>query len=99
MGDIFKNSGRVGVVPTSEQGRVLIYLGSWQDGTGRVGLEAVAPDHPCARIEGTDNLFAFTTQRYGEQPLIVRGPGAGPQVTAAGVYSDLLRALAEGRKA
>lgn len=81
-----------------EQGRVLAYLGSWRDGTGRVGLEAVEPDHPCARIEGTDNLFAFTTRRYGEQPLVVQGPGAGPQVTAAGVYSDLLRALAEGRR-
>ena len=87
------------IAAAAATGRVLTYLACCQEGSGRVGLEAVEPDHPCARIEGTDNLFAFTTERYGERPLLVSGPGAGPQVTAAGVYSDLLRALAEGRSA
>ncbi|MFU8832665.1 MAG: hypothetical protein ACNA7J_10990 [Wenzhouxiangella sp.] len=39
----------------------------------------------------TDNVVAFTTERYRDNPLIVQGPGAGPEVTAAGVFADLLR--------
>ena len=50
------------------------------------------PDsHPFAHLALTDNVVAFRTERYNENPLIVQGPGAGPQVTAAGVFSDLLR--------
>ena len=67
--------------------------------TGRslaVGLVAVAADDPLAALSGTDNQFAFTTARYSEQPLVIRGPGAGPAVTAAGVHNDLLQ-LAERR--
>ncbi|MGA9333696.1 MAG: homoserine dehydrogenase, partial [Rudaea sp.] len=47
--------------------------------------------HPFANIKLTDNIVQFTTVRYRDNPLIVQGPGAGPQVTAAGVFSDLLR--------
>jgi len=42
-------------------------------------------------LHGTDNQFTFTTSRYLTQPLVISGPGAGPEVTAAGVYNDLLR--------
>jgi aspartokinase/homoserine dehydrogenase 1 len=51
-------------------------------------------DHPFAQLSGSDNIIAFTTQRYSAQPLIVRGPGAGAEVTAGGVFSDLLRLAA-----
>ena len=51
-------------------------------------------DHPFAQLVGSDNIIAFTTQRYAKQPLIVRGPGAGAEVTAGGVFSDLLRLAA-----
>jgi homoserine dehydrogenase len=67
--------------------------------TGRslvVGLVAVPVDDPLASLSGTDNQFAFTTTRYSEQPLVIRGPGAGPAVTAGGVHNDLLQ-LAERR--
>jgi aspartokinase/homoserine dehydrogenase 1 len=50
-------------------------------------------DHPFAQLQGSDNMVAFTTQRYCHTPLIVRGPGAGAAVTAAGVFSDLLQVL------
>jgi len=60
-------------------------------GRARVGLESLPLDHPFAHLALTDNVVAFTTERYSENPLIVQGPGAGPQVTAAGVFSDLLR--------
>ena len=59
-----------------------------------VGIERVPLDHPAASSIGTENLFAFTTERYRERPLVVRGPGAGPAVTAAGVFGDLLTVAA-----
>ncbi|KDO42430.1 hypothetical protein CISIN_1g0299421mg, partial [Citrus sinensis] len=58
---------------------------------GRVELRRYKRDHPFAQLSGSDNIIAFTTKRYKEQPLIVRGPGAGAQVTAGGIFSDILR--------
>ncbi|HEX4513811.1 MAG TPA: hypothetical protein VH054_09755, partial [Polyangiaceae bacterium] len=71
---------------------VLRYVGV-VDSTGKatVSLRAYARAHAFARITATDNVIAFTTARYHAQPLIVQGPGAGPDVTAAGVFADLLR--------
>ncbi len=48
-------------------------------------------NHPLGRLSGSDNMVIFTTERYNKQPLVIQGPGAGPEVTAAGVFSDLLR--------
>ena len=59
--------------------------------TGSVELRRYAKSHAFAQLEGSDNIIAFTTLRYFKQPLIVRGPGAGAEVTAGGVFSDLLR--------
>ncbi len=73
-------------------GRQLCYLARAAGGTATVALEAVAGGHPCASLSGTDNLIAFSTDRYNTTPLVVRGPGAGPSVTAAGVFADVLRA-------
>jgi bifunctional aspartokinase / homoserine dehydrogenase 1 len=75
----------------SEQ-KLLKYVGVIEaDGTCRVDLKAYPLDHPFARISGTDNIVAFTTDRYHAQPLVIQGPGAGPDVTAGGVFADLLR--------
>jgi aspartokinase/homoserine dehydrogenase 1 len=60
-----------------------------------VGLVAVDAGDALGSLDGTDNQFAFTTTRYRPQPLVITGPGAGPAVTAAGVYNDLLRLAAE----
>ncbi len=79
----------------AEQGDFLCYLGRIEEGTASVGLTVLPPDHPCAGLGGSDNLVAVTTSRYADTPLVVRGPGAGPEVTAAGVFADVLRALAE----
>jgi bifunctional aspartokinase / homoserine dehydrogenase 1 len=62
-----------------------------EDGACNVLLKNYPMDHPFAGISGTDNIVAFTTDRYDEQPLVVRGPGAGPHVTAGGIFADLLR--------
>ena len=61
------------------------------DGNASVGLDAVAEDHPFCNINLTDNIVQFETERYSANPLVIQGPGAGPAVTAAGVFSDLIR--------
>lgn len=71
---------------------VLRYTGSLlASGEASVKLQPYLQTHPFARISGTDNIVAFQTKRYHAQPLIVQGPGAGPEVTAAGVFADLLK--------
>ncbi|KAK2996864.1 hypothetical protein RJ639_025252, partial [Escallonia herrerae] len=77
----------------SEAGEVLRYVGVVDavNQNGAVELRRYKKDHPFAQLSGSDNIIAFTTERYAKQPLIVRGPGAGAEVTAGGVFSDVLR--------
>lgn len=77
------------------EGKVLRYVASLhRDGSARVALQAVATDHAFAHLKLTDNIVQFTTRRYCDNALVVQGPGAGPEVTAAGVFSDVLRVAA-----
>ena len=72
--------------------QVLRYVGRIDaGGKATVGLMRLDAKHPFANIALTDNVVRFATRRYCDNPLIVQGPGAGPEVTAAGVFSDLLR--------
>ncbi len=74
------------------QGQVLRYVGRVDaDGKATVGLTRLDAQHAFANIALTDNVVRFATRRYCDNPLIVQGPGAGPEVTAGGVFSDLLR--------
>jgi len=76
----------------SSAGKVLRFVGRVsRDGEASVQLLAYPASHPFARIQLTDNIVLFRTSRYHENPLIVQGPGAGRDVTAAGVFADLLR--------
>src|SRR5260221_404102 len=61
------------------------------DGDCGAQLREVPADSPLGRLAGPENIFAFTTARYPDQPLVVSGPGAGPMVTAAGAFGDILR--------
>jgi aspartokinase/homoserine dehydrogenase 1 len=71
---------------------VLRYVGRIDaDGKATVGLVRLDAKHAFANIALTDNVVRFATRRYCDNPLIVQGPGAGPEVTAGGVFSDLLR--------
>jgi bifunctional aspartokinase / homoserine dehydrogenase 1 len=80
---------------TAAAGKLLRYVATLDaDGNAAVGLEAVEPRHPFANINLTDNIVQFQTERYSANPLVIQGPGAGPEVTAAGVFSDLLRLAA-----
>jgi aspartokinase/homoserine dehydrogenase 1 len=73
-------------------GRHLRYVGRLdEEGNAAVGLEEVDGQHAFSNIALTDNIVQFQTDRYSDNPLVVQGPGAGPEVTAAGVFSDLLR--------
>ena len=77
----------------------LVYLGTVETGKASVGLEIVPSDHPCWTLHGSENLTLVVSERYHTVPLVVRGPGAGPAVTAAGVCADVLRARAEAQEA
>ena len=73
-------------------GDVLRYVGIIErTGKASVALARYPTAHAFAHIRGSDNALQFTTARYREQPLVVQGPGAGPEVTAGGVFADLLR--------
>ncbi|MFZ0869290.1 MAG: homoserine dehydrogenase [Rhodanobacter sp.] len=76
---------------SKSRGCVLRFLARLnQRGRARVGLVEVPLTHPAARLYGTDNQFALTTTRYNTQPLVIQGPGAGPEVTAQALLGDLL---------
>ena len=74
------------------KGKVLRYMGRLTaDGKATVGVAELDRSHAFANIALTDNVVRYATERYNTNPLIVQGPGAGPEVTAAGVFADLLR--------
>jgi aspartokinase/homoserine dehydrogenase 1 len=74
------------------KGKVLRYMGRLTaDGKATVGVAELDKTHAFANIALTDNVVRYATARYNTNPLIVQGPGAGPEVTAAGVFADLLR--------
>jgi aspartokinase/homoserine dehydrogenase 1 len=77
----------------ASRGAVLRYVGTLERGRARAGLKEFPRDHPVAAAKGSDNVIAFTTKRYARTPLVVQGPGAGADVTAMGVFSDILKLL------
>ncbi|MGN6152846.1 MAG: homoserine dehydrogenase, partial [Lysobacteraceae bacterium] len=73
-----------------KRGEKLRFIARLEDGRARVGLEALAADHPLAGGAGTDNRIALWSDRYRAQPLVIQGPGAGADVTAAAMLDDAL---------
>ncbi|WP_257669503.1 bifunctional aspartate kinase/homoserine dehydrogenase I [Parapedobacter tibetensis] len=73
-----------------QQGKAIRYIGKLEEGHVSIALELVDKDHPFFTLSGSDNVISFTTERYKERPLVVKGPGAGAEVTAAGVFADLV---------
>jgi homoserine dehydrogenase len=74
----------------ASEGRVLRYVARIGPDGGRVGLAPVPQDEPLGALRGPANYVAFYTDRYAENPLVISGPGAGPEVTAAGVLGDVI---------
>ena len=69
----------------------LKYVAEFMDGKANVGLQHIASDHPFYNLEGSDNIVLFFTDRYPENPLIIKGAGAGADVTASGIFADVIR--------
>jgi aspartokinase/homoserine dehydrogenase 1 len=57
-----------------------------------IGIRSLGPEHPFSALKGADNMVAFTSNRYSDQPLVIKGPGAGAELTASGVFADIIRA-------
>ncbi|ABS46991.1 MULTISPECIES: bifunctional aspartate kinase/homoserine dehydrogenase I [Yersinia pseudotuberculosis complex] len=81
------------VANAAEQGKVLRYVGVIEDGRCKVRMEAVDGNDPLYKVKNGENALAFYTRYYQPIPLVLRGYGAGNDVTAAGVFADLLRTL------
>lgn len=74
-----------------DKGQKLRFMAVLEEGKADVGLNAVDSSHPFYSLAGSDNMILFTTERYHEFPMVIRGPGAGADVTAAGVFADIIR--------
>lgn len=74
----------------NKKGKVLRYIAKLEGGKATVNLVPVGSDHLFYSLSGSDNIIAFSSDRYQEKPLLIRGPGAGAEVTAAGVFADLI---------
>ena len=86
--DYFKN-----LLETAQnQNLSLKYIASFNDGKASVGLQSIDDKHNFANLSGKDNAVLFYTNRYADLPLVVKGAGAGADVTAAGVFADIIRA-------
>ncbi len=69
----------------------LKYVAEYKNGQAAVGLQHIPKDHPFYNLEGKDNIVLFYTNRYKDQPLIIKGAGAGADVTASGIFGDIIR--------
>lgn len=72
------------------ENKKLRFVASLEQGNAKVELIAVNDEHPFYSLSGSDNIIAFTTNRYYDRPLVIKGPGAGAEVTAAGVFSEII---------
>ena len=68
----------------------LKYVADFTDGKASVGLQEIGKDHPFYNLDGKDNIVLFYTSRYSDQPLIIKGAGAGAAVTASGLFGDII---------
>ena len=74
-------------------GKKLCYIARFSDGYGEVKLEQISPDHPFFSLDGSDNIMALYTRYYKESPMVIKGPGAGANVTSGGIVADILRVV------
>jgi aspartokinase/homoserine dehydrogenase 1 len=69
----------------------LRYMAVLENDAVKIKLDSVGEQHPFYALDGSDNIILLTTERYHERPMVIRGPGAGAEVTAAGVFADIIR--------
>jgi aspartokinase/homoserine dehydrogenase 1 len=75
----------------AKEGKVLRYVAVIEDGSARISLRAEPPGSPFRSLVDSDNIVVITTDRYSSLPMVIKGPGAGAQVTAGGVFADIVR--------
>jgi aspartokinase/homoserine dehydrogenase 1 len=75
--------------------RRLVFVASYVDGVATARVREIDRDDPLARLRAGENIVIFRTQRYDAVPLTIAGPGAGPEVTAAGILAEVLDAVAD----
>ena len=75
----------------ADNGDRLKFVASFENGKANVGLQFIPQSHPFYNLEGKDNIVLFYTDRYADQPLIIKGAGAGADVTASGIFADVIR--------
>lgn len=85
--DVFKKL----VQEAKDQGKRIKYVASLNKGQAKTGLEMFGPEHPFYELHGKDNIVLYHTNRYSEQPLVVKGAGAGAEVTASGIFADIMK--------
>ncbi|MGE8434362.1 bifunctional aspartate kinase/homoserine dehydrogenase I [Chryseobacterium joostei] len=76
-----------------QEGKILKYVAEFKEGKAKVGLQHVAPESDLFHLYGKDNIVIFKTLRYSEQPLVIKGAGAGAEVTASGIFADIIRSI------
>ena len=69
----------------------LKYVAEFNEGQANVGLKEIPEGHPFYNLQGKDNIVMFYTERYPEHPMIIKGAGAGADVTASGLFADIIR--------
>jgi aspartokinase/homoserine dehydrogenase 1 len=79
----------------ASQSKALHFVGVLKDGKASVELMMLDSQHPFYNLSGSDNIISLTTNRYLYNPMVIKGPGAGAEVTAAGVLADLVRVAAQ----
>jgi len=70
--------------------KVLRFIAQLEKDRATISLQEVDSSHPFYNLSGSDNIISYTTERYHERPLVVKGPGAGAEVTAAGVFAEII---------
>jgi aspartokinase/homoserine dehydrogenase 1 len=75
----------------SDKKEKLRYMAVLENGEAKIRLGSVDEQHPFYSLSGSDNIILLTTERYHDRPMVIRGPGAGAHVTAAGVFADIIR--------
>jgi aspartokinase/homoserine dehydrogenase 1 len=75
----------------NKNGNRLKFVATFENGKAAVGLQQIHPAHNLYHLYGKDNVVLFYTDRYQEQPLVIKGAGAGAAVTASGVFADIIR--------
>ncbi|WP_422084135.1 bifunctional aspartate kinase/homoserine dehydrogenase I [Ulvibacterium sp.] len=75
----------------NDAGCKLKYVAQYEDGRANVGLQQIPKEHDFYNLQGSDNIVLFYTERYPDQPMIIKGAGAGADVTASGIFADIIR--------